>query len=271
MLACGFDRHRVLLIVWEVIVSKKFSKEEVELLLSKYKFDNSEKNLSRLPMEREAALLNLVRQGKYHEIQISGFEELAQNLGTTAKNKKKHYEYYTVAGITLLCRAAIDGGMKPDDAYDLSDVLLQELERAKNIEEIYEIFQLSGVAFAKAVFYSKRQSSSYVIEQCKLYISNKIFTKIKIEDIAEYVGLNPKYVSRLFAKRERMTIHDYIQKEKIDIACNLLKHSDRSVSEIALYMGFQSQSNFGAVFRKWKYMTPTEYRNRNYQETYYDK
>lgn len=252
-------------------MSKKFSKEEVEHLLSKYKFDNSENNLSRLPMEREAAILNLVRQGKYHEIQIKEFEEVAQNLGMTAKNQRKHYEYYTVAGITLLCRAAIDGGMNPNDAYDLSDVLLQELERAKNIDEIHEIFQLAGVTFAKAVFRSNRENSSYVIEQCKLYISNKIFTKIKVEDIAAYVGLNVKYVSRLFSKKENMTIHDYIQREKINVACNLLKYSDRPISEIALYMGFQSQSNFGVVFRKWKYMTPTEYRNKNFKETYYEK
>ncbi len=251
-------------------MSKNFNKE-VELLLSKYKFDNSEKNLNRLPMEREAGLLDLVRQGKYHEIQIKDFKELEPNLGIAAKNPKKQYEYYTVAAITMICRAAIQGGMKPDDAYDLSDVLLQELEQAKNIDEMHTIFQLAAVTFAKAVFYSKRENSSYVIEQCKLYISNKIFTKISLDDIGAYVGLNQKYVSRLFSKKEGITLHEYIQREKINVACNLLKHSDRSVSEISQYMGFQSQSNFGVVFRKWKHMTPTEFRNRNYQETYYAK
>lgn len=252
-------------------MSRRFSKEEVEHLLSKYKLDNSEKNLNRLPMERELELLNLVRQGKYHEIQIKTFQELESNLGKIAGNPKKQYEYYTVAGITLICRAAIEGGMKPDDAYDLSDVLLQELEQAKTIAQMHEIFELTAVTFAKAVFYSKRQDSSYVIEQCKMYISNQIFTKISIESISGYVGLNPKYLSRLFAEKENITLHDYIQREKMNVACNLLKYSDRTVLEIAQYMGYQSQSNFGVIFRKWKQMTPTEYRNRNYQETYYTK
>lgn len=252
-------------------MSKRFSKEEVEHLLSKYKFDNSEKNLKRLPMEREISLLNLVRQGKYHEIQIRSFQELEPNLGKIAGNPKKQYEYYTVVGIALICRAAIEGGMNPDDAYDLSDVLLQELEQTNTIAEMHEIFQLAAVTFAKAAFYSKRQSSSYVIEQCKLYISNRIFMKISIEDISAYVGLNSKYLSRLFTQKENITIHDYIQREKMNVACNLLKYSDRSILEISQYMGYQSQSNFGVVFRKWKKMTPTEYRNRNYQETYYTK
>lgn len=248
-------------------MSNRLRDDQIERLLSKYKFDNSERKLTRLPIVRETALLSLVRQGKYREIQVKTFEEYEPNLGSAAQNRQKHYEYYTVAGITLFCRSAIEGGMKPDDAYDLSDVLLQELERAKSIAEIQEIFQLSGIAFAKAVFYSKRQSSSYVIEQCKLYISNNIYTKIMIEDIGAYVGLNAKYVSRLFSQREGITIHEYIQREKVNEACKLLKYSARPISEIALCMGFQSQSNFGVVFRKWMHMTPMEYRNQNYRQT----
>lgn len=246
---------------------EKLDDEQIERLLSRYKFNNIENQLVRLPITREAALLSLVRQGKYREIQVKSFDELAPNLGETAKDPHKRYEYYTVCGVTLCCRAAIDGGMNPDDAYDLSDVLLQQLEQTESIEQMQQLFQLAAVTFAKAVFYSKRQSSSYVIEQCKGYIGNHIYSRITIEELGAYVGLNPKYVSRLFSQKESITIRDYIQREKVRESCNLLKYSARSVAEIAMMMGFQSQSNFGVVFRKWMGITPMEYRNQNYHET----
>jgi len=48
----------------------------------------------------------------------------------------------------------------------------------------------------------------------------------------------------------------------------LLEHTKRPISEISTYLGFQTQSNFGAIFKKWQNMTPTEYRNKNYREVY---
>lgn len=44
-------------------------------------------------------------------------------------NSKRSLEYGAVASITLCCRAAIEGGAKPEECYDLSDVLLQQLEK----------------------------------------------------------------------------------------------------------------------------------------------
>lgn len=65
-----------------------------------------------------------------------------------------------------------------------------------------------------------------------------------------------------------ISLHNYIQQEKIEVACNLLEHSPRSVAEIATYMVFQNQSNFASVFRKWKGMSPSEYRKINYREVW---
>lgn len=249
-------------------MNRKFSEKEIDKLLSKYKFDNSEKNLQRLPLQREAHLQDLIRQGKYKEIKIKDFSELAPNFGQAAQDIKKHYEYYTAAAITVSSRVAIEGGMRPDDAFDLSDVLLRELEQAKTVDDVQQLFQITFYIFAKAVFHSRRQNNSYVIEQCKVYISRHIFQKITLNEIASYIGLNAKYVSRLFSRTENITLHDYIQREKVHAACNQLKYSDSSISSIAQYMGFQSQSHFGVVFKKWTGMTPAKYRNRNHESIF---
>ncbi len=246
-------------------MKRKITEAEIEAILNKNKLINSENELKRIPMTREYDFLEKIRLGKYQEITFIDYRELEASMGRSTRDHKRQFEYTTVSGITLATRAAIDGGLRPDDAYDISETMLQMLEQARTIEEMHDIMELTGVVFAHQVQKSKKEISSYLIERCKIYISRNVFLKIYLEDIAEYVGVNPSYLSRIFSLKEGITIQEYIQKKKIDLACNLLKFSDRTIAEIAQYIGFQSQSNFSALFKKWKMVSPTEYRDTNKQ------
>ena len=113
---------------------------------------------------------------------------------------------------------------------------------------------------------AEQRSTERIAAQCKDYIGRNIYEKIYLTDIAKSIGVNPNYLSGCFSKAEGITLQEYIQREKIEAACKLLRYSDRKVAEVARFVGFQSQSSFSAVFRKWKLMTPTEYRLR-YRKT----
>ena len=192
------------------------------------------------------------------------YADFKDKMGATASTPKRTFEYNTVAAITLFTRAAIEGGAKPDDAYNLSEVLLQTLEKTKTVQEVQEIFRLSELMFAKMVHRARAKNKPYQIEKCRAYIGENIFRKITVAEVAEYVGLHPHYLSTLFSEYEGITLKDYIQREKVNGACRLLRYSNQSVSEIALRFGYKSQSKFTEIFRKWQSMTPTEYRNLNY-------
>ena len=84
--------------------------------------------------------------------------------------------------------------------------------------------------------------------------------KIQVQDIAEKLGLNANYLSELFHKNEHVSLKDFIQKEKINMAKNLLIYSKYSYTEIAVYLGYSSQSHFGKQFKKYADMTPRRYR-----------
>lgn len=244
------------------------SEEEIESILNENKLINSENQLRRLPVDHEKNLLERVRLGKYREIKISDFDELDSYMGMSTKDKFRKFEYTTVASNALCVRAAIEGGLPPDEAYDISEAMLARLENAKTIKELHDIMELTAVILAHEVQKSKHSKTSYVLEQCKNYISRNIFSRIYLKDIAKYVGMNPSYLSRLFSEKEGITIQQYIQREKTRTACNLLKYSDRPIADIAQYTGFQSQSSFTKVFKRWQNMTPLEYRNQNFQDQF---
>ena len=163
-----------------------------------------------------------------------------------------------------MSRAAIAGGVNPYDAYDMNDLYLQKIASVSSEKEYNKIFEDSFLGYINAVRKVKaQQSQSAHIEKCKTYISrhlNKPFTR---EDLAEYTDLSPTYLSHLFVQHEHQTLKSYILKERVNAAMNMLKFSDYSISQIAEYLCFGTQSRFGATFKKFAGMSPGEYRRQN--------
>lgn len=244
------------------------TEHQIETFINLVTLRHEENQFQRIPLNAEEELLDKIRLGQYHKIQIPPFKKMDDNLGMMAINKEMGYLFLVVTAIALFSRTAIQCGVEPDSAFTLADALLLQLSAAKNTEEIHNICQLSAVMFAKRVAHKKDNTCSYQVDRACNYISHNIFHKIMISEVADYVQLSQTYLCRLFTTEMGISIHNYIQKEKIKIACNLLMHTDRPISELSVYIGFQSQSNFCTVFRKWKNMSPSEYRRKMYREVY---
>lgn len=93
------------------------------------------------------------------------------------------------------------------------------------------------------------------------YISWHIAEQIQVEQIADYYGYNPRYLTTMFKKLSGIPLKTYILKQKIELAKALLTDTNDSVSQIAYSIGFQDNHNFSSCFKKNTGLTPTEYRN----------
>ncbi len=242
---------------------QKISVEEIQKIVAQIRLENSENDLKRMPLEKEKEYFDKIREGRYKEISFMDFEKVQQVMGSSTRDVKKMFEYITVSAITLSARVAIEGGMDADAAFDLSDGMLRRLEAARGLEEMHDIIELIGAIMAYEVHKAKMAKGSYLTERIKNYIGVNIHNRIQLKDIADYLGMTPEYISSTFSRQEHCTIQEYIQKKKMEAAGNLLRFSEASIAEIAQYMGYQSQSNFSALFKKWQHLTPTEYRQQN--------
>lgn len=61
-------------------------------------------------------------------------------------------------------------------------------------------------------------------------------------------------------RRHNTTYQTLLDRERHEQAVHYLRHSDKSVKEIAYVLGFQESSNFSRVFKKWTGVTPLDYR-----------
>nr|WP_302111043.1 AraC family transcriptional regulator [uncultured Acetatifactor sp.] len=249
-------------------MASKFTEKTLESFMDMMRIFNNERQMQRIPLDAENHLLNLIRTGKYQEVKCPAYQKIRENIGPMAGDELTIYRYLAVAAITLFSRAALESGVEPDLTFDASDSLLYFLSQAKTMDEIHDIYQVAGTYYARQVYLLSQKSLSWQIDKICTYIGRNIFNKITLPEIAQYAGLSPNYISSLFKEHMGISIHNYIQREKTVIACNLLMHTDRPISEISVYLGFKSQSNFASIFRKWQNMTPTEYRDKNYREVY---
>ena len=92
------------------------------------------------------------------------------------------------------------------------------------------------------------------------YISANYSYPITVEDIAAYVGLSRSHLFRSFEDVVGQSPKEYLTAFRIKQACNLLEHSDLSITAIANSVGFENNLYFSKAFHKVKGMSPKNYR-----------
>ena len=83
---------------------------------------------------------------------------------------------------------------------------------------------------------------------------------ISLDDIAAEVGMNRSAFCTYFKRHKGMTFSQFVTQYRLNTACGLLKHSQKSVSEICYLVGFSDLPHFIRVFTKEKGVSPGRYR-----------
>ena len=86
---------------------------------------------------------------------------------------------------------------------------------------------------------------------------------ITVDDMADAAGVGPCYFPRIFRQSTGHTPYKFVLQRRVERAQELLTGTDLSVVEIALAVGFSSQSHFTAAFHKATGITPAAYRRMN--------
>lgn len=241
---------------------KMESEEQIEKEQLIFEIREDEKERYHHTYQEERMLLECVKEGRAEEaVKYSG--DMDMGLGRMAHNDIIHWRNMAVVAITLCVRAAIEGGLNPAEAYQLSDFYIQKTENCRQVADLLELRNHAVRDLANRVRrkIERGKRSSYV-EQCVDYISSHYKEKIYLQDMADRMGLSSPYLSRLFSKEMGMCLQDYINSFRVERAANLLIYSEESIAYIAEYVNFPSQSYLGKMFQKFKHMTPKEYRDR---------
>ena len=100
------------------------------------------------------------------------------------------------------------------------------------------------------------------MQQICVYVMTHYVHSIALDDIAAEVGMNRSAFCSYFKRCKGMTFSQFVTQYRLNTACELLKHSQKQVSEICYMVGFNDLPHFIRVFTNAMGMSPSKYRKR---------
>lgn len=108
--------------------------------------------------------------------------------------------------------------------------------------------------------HSLRRATQRYVRQAMGCIHTRYAESLTREDIANHVGLSPDYLTDCFRQELGVTPITYLRRYRIHQACELLKSTNLSITQVAAAVGFSESAHFSRTFQREVGMTPRAYR-----------
>ena len=140
---------------------------------------------------------------------------------------------------------------------------LNGLQRLSSLFSIFNILSgtveyelLASPGFVKNINLNASDRLNRVID----YIMRNFDQDITLPKAASNANMSLTSFCNFFKGNYRLTFVEYLNTVRVGHACKLLFEKDRNIVEVAYECGYNSLANFNKQFKKYKQMTPTEYR-----------
>ena len=143
--------------------------------------------------------------------------------------------------------------------FDVDEDLLPYLRTLESPSEsmTYDLASDLFRLYARLVRQSKDRR--HYVQTVKEYIEANYMQKISVENIANRLGLDRRYLSQQFKRKTGFTIQGYILETRLHAAKQHMMQGS-SVAEAAMLSGFNDVSNFSKFFSREQDMSPREFK-----------
>jgi AraC-like DNA-binding protein len=121
----------------------------------------------------------------------------------------------------------------------------------RELESLVERYKLAGLG-----------GNSEAAHKARDFIITHLDVKLSLELIAKQVNISPGYLSTLFRKAYHRTLKDFINEERINRACEMLREHKYRINEIAYQLGYDSPNYMSRVFHRYTGLSLSEYEGR---------
>ncbi|MBO6154293.1 MAG: helix-turn-helix transcriptional regulator [Lachnospiraceae bacterium] len=164
---------------------------------------------------------------------------------------------YMAISIANLCDDAIANGVSVMDAEDLKRECLIELSQLKQVGSMTELSINMAIKYNSLYISQLNNQYSYCVSQAIEYIKQHRLTPCTPKLVSEYLDVNPSYLSRKFHDETGTTLTNYIKKEKMTMATELLNRKLYSLHEISSLLGYENYSYFSRVYKEYYGVSPS--------------
>jgi AraC-like DNA-binding protein len=98
------------------------------------------------------------------------------------------------------------------------------------------------------------------LQQVLDYIHTHLERDLSLTKLVEVINISPTYFASLFKQAIEISPHQYVIQQRVEHAKLMLSKTDLAIADIALQVGFSSQSHLTQQFKRLTGMTPKQVR-----------
>jgi YesN/AraC family two-component response regulator len=169
--------------------------------------------------------------------------------------RSKMLEFTVLLSQTALRKPGVD----MDYIFGRDYAALYEIDNLETIDGIVDWLNDLISRFSERIFNSDNHSD--VIYKAISFMKSNYRHSITLEDTARFAYISPSYLSKVFKAETGHTINSYLSRIRIDESKKLMADKSLSLLTISGMVGFEDQSYFAKVFKKFEGVSPVKYRS----------
>jgi two-component system, response regulator YesN len=165
--------------------------------------------------------------------------------------------------LVFAVQSLLDTGEDPARLSGLEAKFTTDLARLTSLETLEEWSNKLLEALLSVNSQQGKSREQQIVTKAMEHMVRNFATDLSLNKVAAQVHISPSYFSRIFTRNTGSSFTEYLTKLRMKEAKHRLTTSFDTIDQIALELGFCSNSYFTAVFKKHEGITPSEFRTKH--------
>lgn len=106
----------------------------------------------------------------------------------------------------------------------------------------------------------EERPNSVLVRKAQQLARETATAELTVNALSARLNVSREHLSRVFRQELGIAVSTYIQRQRVLLACQLLRDTNLSVKEIAARLRYDSPANFARAFKRYVRTNPTEFR-----------
>jgi AraC-like DNA-binding protein len=165
--------------------------------------------------------------------------------------------------VVMISRAAVEAGAVQSEVLGMNFRFLTELAEIKDDEDLAAWLRKTLEHVFSTIEKQDDFTPPLLLGKALDFMRENLHRDISRDEVARHAGISPSHFSRLLKERTGRSFTELLRQCRVDLACELLQGTERTLAEVADTCGFCDQAYFTRVFQDVKGATPRQFREAN--------
>ena len=247
----------------EVKLAQLRAKDEQErfLALEASKKDFVSDDIRSIYLIEEPELLAAIKNGELDKARAS-LNRVLTGIYALSGERMELLKSCILELVVMMSRAAVEAGAEPASVLGQNYRSLAELSKIDDEEDLSAWLRRMLELLIERIRKSNTFPNSLLLLRAVQHMRTHLHHSLTRDDVARIAGVSPGHFSKLMTERVGRSFSQLLTQIRVDHAKELLRTTDKTLTDIALSCGFCDQSHMNKVFRMTGSLSPGKYRKR---------